>query len=270
MSFDLGPDILFVPADRPERYAKAAERASAIIIDLEDGVAAAARPEARKALIASQLDPEKTIVRINPRGHDDYDNDVNALRQTPYRYVMVPKAASAADVHLVDGYKKPYSVIGLIETADGVLNAATVAADPAVVALMWGAEDLVVSTGGSASRGPDGTYLDLARFARSQVLIAAKAHGKGAIDSVYLDLEDQEGLKAETLDAVWSGFNAKAVLHPAQAVTVRAAYAPTQEQLDWAKGVLAAAEGEAGAFRYEGEMVDEVVLKRARALAALA
>lgn len=264
--FELGPDIMFVPGDRPERFQKAAQRASVVIIDLEDAVSPDARPAAREALIASALDPATTIVRINARGTDDHELDVNAVRQTAYRYVMVPKAAVPAELPVLDGLGHPYKIVALVESALGVAQAEQLAAAPDVVAMMWGAEDLVASTEGTASRHTDGSYRELARYARARVFVAAKAYGRAAIDSVYLDLGDSQGLDAETEDAVAWGFEAKAVLHPDQAERVRAGFAPDDAQLAWARGVLAAAQDQPGAFRFEGAMVDEVVLKKARML----
>lgn len=264
--FELGPDIMFVPADRPERFEKAAQRASAVIIDLEDAVSPDARPAAREALVASQLDPATTIVRINARGTEDHELDVNALRQTAYRYVMVPKAAVPAELPVLDGLGKPYKIVALVETALGVAQAEQIAAAPDVVAMMWGAEDLVASTEGTASRRAGGEYRDLARYARARVFVAAKAFGRVAIDSVYLDLGDAEGLDAEVEDALAWGFEAKAVLHPDQAARVRVGFVPDDAQLAWARGVLSAAQEQPGAFRFEGAMVDEVVLKKARML----
>lgn len=270
MSFVDGPDVMFVPGDRPERFEKAAERASAVIIDLEDAVAHQNKAVAREALLASALDPATTVVRLNPRGEKHFEDDLAALRRTAYRFVMVPKTAGAADVDLLDGTGEPYLVAALIETAAGVAAAEVLAAQPHVVALMWGAEDLTASMSGTASRRANGGYRDVCVYARSRVLIAAKAHGKAAIDSVFLDLADAEGLKAEALDAVASGFDLKAVLHPDQAAAVRKAYRPSPAELAWAGRVLDAAAASGGTFALDGTMVDEVVLKRARLLVARA
>lgn len=264
MGLPFGPDLLFVPGDQPERYAKAAERASGVIIDLEDGVDPSQRDAARAALTASSLDPARTIVRVSPAGTDAHVHDVNAVRRTAYRYVMVAKSGSASDVSVSDGWGRPYDVLALIETAEGVVRADEIAATQHVVALMWGAEDLVASTGGTASRDADGGYRELARYARVRTLLAAKAFGKSAIDAVQLDLKDHDSLAAEARDAVTDGFDAKAVLHPDQAAVVRGAFAPGQDEILAARAVLDAAAGRRGAFALEGRMVDEVVLTNAR------
>ncbi|MDO8336815.1 MAG: CoA ester lyase [Microcella sp.] len=267
--FALGPAILFVPGDRPERFAKAAERADAVIIDLEDAVAPADKERAREALRASDLDPTRTIVRVNARGTADHALDVAAVRETGYRILMLPKAESAADAAaLAADLSNPTgcAIVALVETAAGVLAAEELAAEPSVVALMWGAEDLVASLGGTSSRGPDGRYRDVARHARARVLLAAGGHGIAAIDAVHLDIADLDGLGEEARDAVAQGFAATACIHPGQVETIRAAYRPSAEEVVWARGVLnaASAAGASGVFAHEGRMVDEPVLRHAR------
>jgi len=263
--FALGPAILFVPGDRPERFAKAADRADAVIIDLEDAVAADDRERAREALRASDLDPTRTIVRVNARGTADHPVDVEAVSATPYRILMLPKAERAADAASLAA-ETGCSIVALVETAAGVLAAEELAAERSVVALMWGAEDLVASLGGTSSRGPDGRYRDVARQARARVLLAAGGHGKAAIDAVHLDIADLAGLEEEARDAVAQGFAATACIHPGQVETIRAAYRPSPSEVAWARGVLAAAveAGAAGVFAFEGRMVDEPVLRHAR------
>lgn len=254
-----GPALLFCPADRPERYEKAAARSDTVILDLEDAVNPDAKVAARSRVVASSLDPERTIVRVNAVGTPDLDEDLAALRRTPYRTVMLAKTSSAADVRVL----ARYDVVALVETAAGVLHAAEIAAQPNVVGLMWGAEDLVASLGGTSSRRPDGSYRDVAVHARSVVLVAAGAHGRAAIDAVHLDIGDVDGLAAEATDAAASGFAATACIHPSQVDVVRAAYRPAPAEVEWARGVLAAAVGQHGAFRWEGRLVDGPVLKHA-------
>lgn len=253
---------LFCPADRPERFAKAAAVADIVILDLEDGVAAPARPAARDALRRVPLDPERTVVRVNPYGTDDHLADLDALAHTDYRRVMLAKSESADQVAELS----PLQVVALCETPRAVLNAATIADCPGVVALMWGAEDLLAGLGGRSSRTDDGRYRDVARHARSSVLLAAGAAGKLAIDSVYLAIGDLDGLAAEAADAVQVGFAAKACIHPTQVPVVRAAFTATTQELDWAERVLAAAAQAPGVFQFEGMMVDEPVLRQAQAI----
>jgi len=265
MTFDLGPALLFCPADRPERFAGALAKADAVILDLEDAVLPAAKAQARENLVAAELDPARVIVRVNDPASVEFTADLEAVARTPFRNVMVAKSEDAA---ALDAFDDSFSLIALCETAAGVLRAGAIAAHPRVAALMWGAEDLVASIGGTASRFADGRYRDVARHARSAVLIAAAAHGKAAVDAVHLDIDDETGLAAEAADAVASGFRATACIHPKQVAPIREAYRPDAATVEGARAVLAAADGERGVFRFEGRMVDEPVLRHARAIIA--
>ncbi|MHA7239199.1 HpcH/HpaI aldolase/citrate lyase family protein [Arthrobacter sp. TMS1-12-1] len=262
----LGPALLFCPADRPERYAKAMDRSDTVILDLEDAVASAAKEAARDALAASALDPERTVVRLNAVGTSDFALDCDAVRSTPYRTVMLAKTESSDDVAAVRGALGDVDVIALCETARGVVNAVGIARADGVSALMWGAEDLVASLGGTSSRRPDGAYRDVALHARSQVLLAAGAADRQAIDAVYVDIADLAGLAAEADDAAASGFAAKACIHPGQVAAVRAAFAPVEAEVERARALLAAAANERGVFTFEGRMVDEPILRHARSV----
>jgi len=268
MSFLMGPALLFCPADRPERYQKAAERSDAVIVDLEDAVAPADKQRARGAILAQlgsagdvpELDPSRTIIRINPAGTEEFEKDLHCLKHTPYRHVMLAKAESAAQLKELEGY----SVIALCETAAGIVNAAAIAAEPNVVGLMWGAEDLLASLGGTSSRNDDGGYRAVALHARSTVLLAARAFGKEAVDSVYVNIPDLDGLALESRDAVASGFGSKACIHPNQVAVVRAAYAPSESDVAAATELLdAAAAAGTGVFQYQGKMIDGPILKHA-------
>lgn len=260
-----GPSWLFCPADRPERFAKAAAAADVVILDLEDGVAAKDRVAAREALVNTPQDPSRTVVRVNPVGSPDHPLDLEALRSTEYTTVMLAKTESADQVACL----APLDVIVLVETPLGALAVADTARVDNAFAVMWGAEDLFAFTGGTANRWPDGSYREVAKHVRSQSLLAAKAFGKLALDSVYLDIKDLDGLRAEADDAVAVGFDAKVAIHPMQVATIRAAYAPTAEQAIWARRVLDAARSERGVFQFEGQMVDMPVLRRAERISAM-
>ncbi|UWX98102.1 CoA ester lyase [Arthrobacter zhaoxinii] len=259
-TFPMGPALLFCPGDRPERFGKAAERADAVILDLEDAVAPRDKEAARKNLIAAELDPERTIVRVNPLGTEDFELDLAALAQTPYRTVMLAKTE---DGPAVARALAGFTVVALLETALGVVRAAEIASTENVAALMWGAEDLLASLGGESSRHQDGTYRSVAVQARSTVLLAAGAFGKGAIDSIYGNIPDTEGLEVEARDAVASGFAAKACIHPGQVAAVRAAYAPDPADVTYAEQVLAEARHHGGVFNFRGQMIDGPLLKQA-------
>jgi citrate lyase subunit beta/citryl-CoA lyase len=261
-----GPAWLFCPADRPERFQKAAAAADIVILDLEDGVAAADRNTARDALVDVQLDPTRTVVRVNPFGTADQRLDLEALGRTRYDTVMLPKCEVAEHVSTLT----PLDVVVLVESPMGALAVTeTIRADNAI-AVMWGAEDLFAVLGGTANRYPDGMYREVARHVRSQSLLAAKAHGRLALDSVYLDIKDLDGLRAEVDDAVAVGFDAKVAIHPSQLPVIRAGYAPSPDQVQWARHVLAAASDQRGVFAFGGIMVDAPVLRRAERIVQLA
>ncbi|MFC9965022.1 HpcH/HpaI aldolase/citrate lyase family protein [Nocardia ignorata] len=254
-----GPAWLFCPADRPERFAKAAAAADVVILDLEDGVAPADKAAARQALLDTPLDPQHTVIRVNAAGTDDHTDDLAVLAKTDYRRVMLPKCESAEQVRNL----AECEVIVLVESPLGAVRVTeTVQVDNAI-GVMWGAEDLIAGLGGNASRHADGSYRDIARHVRSTSLLAAKAFGRFALDSVYLNIKDLDGLAAETLDAVAVGFDGKVAIHPSQVPVIRAGYAPSEAETDWARRVLAEVPNHRGVFAFEGRMVDAPVLRHA-------
>ncbi|WP_317158650.1 HpcH/HpaI aldolase/citrate lyase family protein [[Mycobacterium] appelbergii] len=261
-----GPGWLFCPADRPERFAKAAAAADVVILDLEDGVAAKDREAARQALIDTRLDPGRTVVRVNPSGTADHELDLKAVAATDYTTVMLAKSEHPGQVAAL----APLQVVVLIETPLAALNVVQLVQPDNAFAVMWGAEDLFAVTGGTANRRADGSYRDVAQHVRSQTLLAAKAYGRMALDSVYLDIVDLAGLRTEADDAVAVGFDAKVAIHPTQVSVIRAAYEPTDEQVQWARHVLAEARVQRGVFQFAGIMVDAPVLRRAERIVQLA
>lgn len=264
-SFTLGPALLFCPADRPDRFTKAAERSDGVILDLEDAVGD--RASARQALASHPLAADSTVVRVSAVDSGELEEDLAAVRAAGYHTVMLAKMRTPDDVQHLDDLQ----VIALCETARGVLAAPEIAAEPSVVGLMWGAEDLMVSLGGTSSRfsistgGVAAPYRPVARHARSRVLLAARAFGKAAIDAVHVDIADTVGLRAEAEDAVASGYTATACIHPDQVPVVRSAYRPAPELVARARRVLEEASG-AGVHRIEDRMIDAPMLAQARAV----
>jgi citrate lyase subunit beta/citryl-CoA lyase len=253
-----GPALLFCPADRPERYAKALAAADLVVIDLEDAVAEPNKSKAREALVRSEVDRGRVVVRVNAADSGHQQADLAAAREFGANVVMLPKTETAHEIEAV----APFAVIALFETPLGVLNAPPLAVHPSVAAVMWGAEDLVAGIGGSSSRSGDGAYRGVAAHARSRVLLAAAAADKVAIDAVYLAIDDPDGLAREAGDACESGFMMKACIHPAQAEIVRAAFRPTAEQVAWAGRVLDAV-GSGGVATVDGRMVDVPLVRQA-------
>ena len=259
-----GPALLFCPADRPDRYAKALAAADGVILDLEDGVGPDRKDAARAALAATDLDPARVIVRVNAAGTAEHASDMAALRGTGYRLIMLPKSESRAQL---DELGAQWQVTALCETPLGIVNAAEIAAAPNVIAVMWGAEDLIAAMHGRTSRLPGGQYRDVALHARSAVLLAAAARGRPAIDAVYVDIPDLDGLAAEAEDAAASGFALKACVHPSQVPVVRRAFRAGEAQVAWARRVLdAAAAG--GAVKVDGQMIDAPLIRQAEAILA--
>lgn len=255
---------MFCPADRPERFEKAAAAADVVILDLEDG--AADKAAARQGLKDVPLDPTRTVVRINPAGTEDQELDLEALYRTRYTTVMLPKCEAAHQVSAL----APLEVVFIVETPLGALVVNEGAQAKNTIGVFWGAEDLFASLGGTSNRYPDGTYRGVALHVRAQALLAAKAFGRLALDSVYVDFKNLDGLRAETDEAVAVGFDIKVAIHPSQVPVIRAGYAPSTEQIDWAQAVLVAAKGQGGAFAHEGQMIDAPLLRRAERIVALA
>ena len=257
------PALLFCPADRPDRYAKALAAADVAVLDLEDGVGAAGKKAARAALVATALDPARVVVRVNAVGTPEHAVDLEAVRGTGYRMIMLPKAERRDQLDALAGWQ----VVALCETPQGVLAAAELAAAPNVIALMWGAEDLIASLHGRTSRLPDGRYRGVALHARASVLLAAAACGRPAIDAVYTNIGDLDGLAAEAEDAAASGFALKACIHPNQVPAVRKAFRADPAQVAWARRVLAAAR-DGGAIAVDGQMIDAPLIRQAESILA--
>ncbi|MEO6502706.1 MAG: CoA ester lyase [Jatrophihabitantaceae bacterium] len=263
-----GPDWLFCPADRPERFPKAAAAAMSVIVDLEDGVDPARKAAARGELgRAAQSVPDlsRLIVRVNPVDSPEHHADLLALRDHRLRTVMLPKAESAAQLTGLTGFQ----VIALCETPRGILEAASIARAENCIALMWGSEDLAAALGAASSRREDGTLNSHAAFARNTVLYAAAAAGRLAIDAVYLDIGDLDGLAREAREAAESGFDVKAVIHPSHCDVVRGAFTATPDQVRAAQRVVdAAAASTHGVFSLDGRHIDEPLVRQARRVLA--
>ncbi|WP_062429897.1 HpcH/HpaI aldolase/citrate lyase family protein [Herbidospora daliensis] len=242
---------LFVPGDRPDRFAKAAAAgADTIILDLEDAVAPAAKPAAREHVRAWLAGGGPGLVRINARGTEWHDDDVALVTEFGCP-VMIPKAESAADVF---GTAYP-----LIETAAGLFNVREICAAPGVVRPAFGGVDLAAQLGVS----PDDRTALL--HARSVLVLAAAAAGTAApLDGVTTDLTSDDRVREDAQHAAALGFGGKLCVHPRQVGPVLAAFTPSEEDLAWAREVLAASTGGVGVVG--GRMVDKPVVDRARRL----
>lgn len=258
-----GPALLFAPADRPERFAKAAERSDMVIIDLEDGAAVDGHAQARENIVNNPLDSAKTILRITGPGTPTFAEDVAFARECDYDIIMVPKIRESIPEEL-----KGLKIIAMIETPQAVINIQSIATHPDVVGLFWGAEDLTAELGGVSSRqsvdeNPRRDYRDPQRITRAMVQIHAAAAGIAAIDAIHADFRDERGQYLEALDAVGCGFMATACIHPAMVSPVRKAYKPSAETLARARAIVERAGSSVGAFQLDGEMIDAPIVKQA-------
>jgi citrate lyase subunit beta/citryl-CoA lyase len=247
---------LFVPGDRPERFAKAAASgADAIIIDLEDAVAPDHKHLARAGL--AQLPAGVPVfVRVNAVGSGWFEEDMAAIAGLPLAGVMLAKTESEADVALVPDFQ----VIALIETARGLAAARKIAATLGVARLAFGSIDFCADLGVSHTR-------EALLMARSELVLASRLGGLAApLDGVTASISDATLIEDEARYAVELGFGGKLCIHPAQISAVKRGFAPEAAQIEWAKRILAA--GDEGAVAVDGAMVDAPVRARARAILA--
>lgn len=264
-----GPAWLFCPADRPDRYRKALDRADVVILDLEDAVGPdskeAARAAVRQLSDSGELDVGRTVVRVNSASTPDHQLDLELTTAAGIRRVMLAKAECSSEVEAI-----PHEVIALLETPRGIERAGELASNEAVIGVMWGADDLVAGLGGTSSRLADGRYRDVVRYARARSLVAAKASGRLALDAVYMDIPDLDGLAVECLDAVSVGFDATVAIHPSQVAVIRESYRPSPDKIDWAGRLLAHVGEGRNVTTFEGRMVDGPIFKQAERVLRLA
>ena len=274
--------LLFTPGDRPEMMRKApGAGADVIAFDLEDAVTPDRKDEARNAvhevLSDSSFDPHcEVCVRVNPAGiaaDDDLHGVVDGLERGALDSIMLPKVESADDVadlaRLLDEHDYPLPVLALIETAQGVLAAANIAAADATDALLFGAEDLAADLG--ATRTDEGMEV---LYAREHVVLAASAANVDSIDTVHTDIEDRDGLADEIGFARQLGYDGKMAIHPAQVETINEAFTPEPERVEWAQRIIEAREEAQatgrGVFRVDDEMIDAPLIAQAERIVELA
>ncbi|MGA1798839.1 CoA ester lyase [Sphingomonas sp. 4RDLI-65] len=273
--------LLFVPGDRPERFAKAgASGADAIILDLEDSVAASAKDAARAAIAAHLRDARGdrgdvgVFVRVNPIDTDLFAQDLAALAGLSPGSIVMPKAEGADSVRLLAerlaaaGIDAPILPIAT-ETPAAIFQLGSYAGSGVRLAgLTWGAEDLPAAIGATTAREDDGRYTAPYELARSLTLFAAHAAGVAAIETVYPAFRDLDGLDAYARRAARDGFTGMMAIHPAQVTTINAAFTPDADQIAQARSIVAAfaAAPDAGALQVDGRMVDAPHLKQARRL----
>jgi len=276
---------LYLPGNNPDMMLNAGLfGADCIILDLEDSVAQndkwPARILVRNSLLAVDFGSSEKIVRVNPFSIPHFAIDLEIVVPAAPDVLLIPKCESAGDLQAVEQMlifyekraesKNGILLMPLIETAKGVLNAAEIAAASSRnVALCFGAEDFTADVG--AERTAEGKE---SFVARNKILLAAKAAGLQALDTVYSDVEDLDGLISSTREAIALGFDGKGVIHPGQIEPIHKAFAPTQEEIEHAKKVLTAirqAEEEGmGVATLGTKMIDAPVVARAKRILALA
>jgi citrate lyase subunit beta / citryl-CoA lyase len=278
---------LFAPGDSERKMAKAiASNADAVILDLEDSVAAPAKPTARAMVpqVVGTHPGRALIVRVNPRGTPWYLSDLAAVVPSRPGAIMLPKCSGPEDLATLDHHLEvletaagaPVGSIGVVaivtETAASVFSLGAYGGVASrLLAICFGAEDLSADLGISP-RHADGSYPAPVVFARAQVLVAAGALGVPAIDTPYPDHGDPVGLRREADAAAADGFAGKILIHPAQIDPVNAAFTPPPDQVRWAERVNAAFEAnpDAGVFALDGKMIDRPHYKLAQRILAAA
>ncbi|MFS1286883.1 HpcH/HpaI aldolase/citrate lyase family protein [Pseudomonas piscis] len=250
---------LFVPGDRPERFAKAANSgADAVILDLEDALAADNRPRAREAVARHGIQNVPVIVRINATSTADFQADLAALRDTPFDALMLAKAETAADIRLIHSlFGRQVPVIALVETAAAFFDLGALLREPGVVQAAFGSLDLALDLGCLP------TQAALASLRSALVLQSRLAHLPSPIDGVTPSFDDPALTHRDALMAAELGFGGKLAIHPRQVAPIREAFVPDTQTLDWATRVLEAVR-DGSAVQVDGAMVDRPLIERAR------
>lgn len=266
MSSPLIRTALFVPGNRPERFAKAlASGADAVIVDLEDAIAPADKASARADLERFLIEHAqvRVLVRVNAAGADEHQADLELCRKyASVVAILLPKAESGSQVSHAATTGKP--VWPIIESAKGVLAIAPIAACAAVQRLTYGALDLALDLGMNAGTPAAEAMFDQVRFS---LLLHSRINGlEPPLDSVYPAFEDDAGLGIAMRRNHDMGMGGALCIHPRQVSVVHAAFAPTAEERAWAQRVVDAAQVNDAAFKLDGVMVDAPVLDRARRL----
>jgi len=280
--------LLFVPADSEKKLAKAAGTAAdALVLDLEDAVLPERKPLARQLLQAylrEAADRRRLWVRVNDLASGELLRDLPAVVAARPAGIVLPKIRGPEDLEIVSRYLEaleaandlPVGSIPLLpvvtETPAGLLRLGELLRQPQprLRGLIWGAEDLSSAMGAGDPRAPDGRWRPTYEHARSQCLLAAHALGVEAIDTVYVDFRDGEGLRTACQASRYDGFTGRVAIHPDQVAVINEAFTPSDAELTLARRVVEAFRGGAGAVALDGKMYDIPHLKSAQRLLASA
>jgi citrate lyase subunit beta/citryl-CoA lyase len=277
--------FLFVPADSERKLEKArSSPADALILDLEDSVAPENRPKARglSREYMKSRGRQALWVRVNPVGSADYRADIEAIVASAPDGLIIPKPDSPAALHTLDKDVSALEVkhgvterhIKVLPVATETPTAVTTLMEyrnppPRLAALTWGAEDLSAAVGAATSREPDGEFVFTYKVVRSLCLIAAKAAGVDAIETLHADFRDLPGLERAARLAQRDGFSGMIAIHPDQVEIINAAFTPTESDVAYARRVVAAFASGAGVASLDGKMLDQPHLKQAQHVLAL-
>jgi len=277
--------LLFVPADSEKKLAKAkSSPADALILDLEDSVAAGNRPAARA--LAREFLKDKHAqavwVRVNPLGSDDFIRDVEAITASRPAGFVIPKPDGPHVLNVIDGHLTTretkaniaHGAIKLLPVATETPTAVLSLQDyrsppPRLAAMSWGAEDLAAAIGAATNRDDTGEFLFIHKMVRSLVLLAAKAAGVDAIETLHANFRDVAGLERAARAAAREGFTGMLAIHPDQVEPINAAFSPSSEDVEHARRVVAAFDGDKGVASLDGKMLDQPHLKQAKHILAL-
>ena len=276
--------LLFVPGDDERKVAKGlASAADALILDLEDAVAPARKGAARELVartVASKHSSKKLFVRINALDTAEAPLDISAVVAARPFGLVLPKCRGGEDVRalaerLLQIEAKAGVAVGQIrilpivtETGASMFGLGSYGPSqhPRLCGLMWGGEDLAADLGAITNRDARGDYTAPYQLARSLCLYAAASASVPAIDAVYTDFRDTEGLKAEAAEGLRDGFSGKAAIHPDQVAPINAAFTPAAADVERARRIVAAFEASAttGVASLDGKMLDRPHLRSAQ------
>jgi citrate lyase subunit beta/citryl-CoA lyase len=281
--------LLFVPGDSEKKLAKGlTSGADVLLIDLEDSVSAERKEAARKIaadfLAANRHRPSpRLFVRINDLASGLADDDLAALMPSLPHGILLPKSNSGKDVTRLSAKLNVHEaragvaegstqILAIItETAIGTLSAASYPdASKRLIGLSWGAEDLSAAIGARTARDETGRYTDVFRVARAVTILGASAAEVAAIDTVYINYRDDEGLARECVEAERDGFTGKLAIHPAQVPIINETFTPSADAVEHARKIIDAfaADPSAGVIGIDGQMFDRPHLRRAERLVA--
>ena len=273
--------LLFVPGDRPDRMEKAmGSGADALILDLEDAVASAAKPEARKAVaqFLAANNAARLWVRVNPLDSPEFDKDLQAVLPNHPDGIVLPKAEGGASVaelshRLAQRGNATAQILAIAtETPAALFQLGTFGGLKRLAGLTWGAEDLPAAIGAATSREEDGSFTAPYEIARALCLFGAAAAGVAPIETVYPAFRDLDGLAAYAGRARRDGFTGMLAIHPDQVPVINAAFTPTEAEVEQARRVVEAfaASPGAGALSLEGRMIDRPHLVQAQRILSAA